>query len=65
MRQRVPVPELDEDEQPDDARHVRVARARLQRDRHVATAGVDDALREDRAVLGDDVLVLVVDHLKA
>ncbi len=61
--EREPVPVLGEDHEADDGRHVGVAGARLQRDRHVTSAGVDDALRQDRAQFRHHVFVLVGDHL--
>merc|ERR1712117_796561 len=49
VAEREPVPVLGEDEHADDGEHVGVSRARLQRDRRVATATVDNALCEDGA----------------
>jgi hypothetical protein len=40
-----------------------VAGPGLKADGHVAAAGVDDALSENRAELGHHVLVLIGDHL--
>ena len=48
-----------------DSHHVGVAGPGLKADGHVAAAGVDDALSEDRTKLGHYVLVLVGDHLDA
>ena len=59
VREREPVPELLEEGHADESGHVATPALVLHRDRHVATSGVDDTLRDGRSELGHRVLVFV------
>ena len=63
MAQRIPVPELAENEKTNGCLHGHVTAPRLEGDCHVTTPCVDDALGQDGAQLGERVLVLVSDDL--
>ena len=62
MSERVPVPELTEDEHAHDSHHVGVAGTGLQGEGTVTTTAINNALGQDRTKLSHHVLMLVCDH---
>ena len=64
VRERIPIPELTENERSDYGKQVRVAGATLHLNARVATACVHDALSQNGAELSHDVIVLVTYHFR-